>query len=320
VSAPQDRPFKVGVLAWPQATDWASLVEVGRRADQAGHDSLWTWDHLYAIVGPPEQPIFEGWSTLMGWAAATERVELGLMVGAVPFRNPGVVAKMAVTLDHASNGRAWLGIGGAWFGREHEAYGIDFGASPGTRLGWLDEACAAWTAWFRGESYSSPAGGHYRFADAVVRPFPVRDRLPIMIGGKGRTKTLRTVAKYAEGWNVNEPVEVMAELVEVLDAHCADVGRDPAEIEKTVGPAVVIRDSHAEAERVYMAMLAHNQTRPGRRVGPDDVWLGPPEEVADRWRPHAELGFRHLIAELPSPFDHETVERLVEVRDLLAKG
>jgi alkanesulfonate monooxygenase SsuD/methylene tetrahydromethanopterin reductase-like flavin-dependent oxidoreductase (luciferase family) len=314
------RPFRVGILAWPQATDWTSLLEIGRRADQAGHDSLWTWDHLYAIVGPPEQPIYEGWSTLMGWAGVTRRVELGLMVGALPFRNPGVVAKMAVTLDHASAGRAWLGIGGAWFAREHEAYGIDFGRSPGERLAWLDEACAAWTAWFRGESYTSPPGGHYQFVDAVVRPFPVADHLPIMIGGTGRTKTLRTIAQYADGWNANRSVEEMRELVGVLEAHCADVGRDPSEIEKTIGPAVIIRDTVEEAERVYRAALAHNSTHPGRRVGSDDVWLGSPEQVAERWRPHAELGFRHLIAEIPSPFDHETVERLVEVRDLLAKG
>ncbi|HKY89259.1 MAG TPA: LLM class flavin-dependent oxidoreductase, partial [Candidatus Limnocylindrales bacterium] len=162
-------PFKIGLLPWPQATDWASLLDVGRRIDRAGYDSLWTWDHLYAIVGPPDQPIFEGWTTLAGWAGATERVEIGLQVGAIPFRNPGVVAKMAVTLDHLSRGRTWLGVGGAWFQREHEAYGIDFGERVGQRLDWMDEACAAWSAWFAGESYTSPPGAHYRFRDAVVR-------------------------------------------------------------------------------------------------------------------------------------------------------
>jgi alkanesulfonate monooxygenase SsuD/methylene tetrahydromethanopterin reductase-like flavin-dependent oxidoreductase (luciferase family) len=309
--------FKVGILAWPQATDWASLVEVGRRIDQAGYDSLWTWDHLYAIVGPPEQPIFEGWSTLMAWAMVTERVELGLQVGAIPFRNPGVVAKTAVTLDHASGGRAWLGVGGAWFAREHEAYDIYFGEWVGQRLDWMDEACAAYRAWFSGEAYTSPPGGHYDFRDAVVLPFPVRERLPIMIGGAGRKKTLRTVAKYADGWNANETPETMAELVDVLANHCADVGRDPAEIERTFGPAVIIRDDPKEAARVYEAALAHNQARPGERLDPKQVWLGPPDLIAERCRPVVELGFSHLIAELPSPFDLETVERLVEVRDLI---
>ena len=312
--------LKIGILAWPQAIDWASFLDVGRRIDQAGYDSLWTWDHLYAIVGPPEQPIFEGWSTLMAWALATQHVELGLQVGAVPFRNPGVVAKAAITLDHASGGRAWLGIGGAWFAREHEAYGIDFGERVGQRLDWLEEACAAYRAWFAGERYTSPPGSHYEFRDAVVRPFPVRDRLPIMIGGSGRKKTLRTVARYADGWNTHHAPEEMAELVDVLEQHCAEVGRDPSEIERTFGPSIIVRDEPEEALRVYQAALAHNGARPGHRLGPDDAWLGPPDLIAERCRPYLELGFRHLIAELPTPFDLETVERLVEVRDLLANA
>jgi len=311
-------PFKIGLLPWPQATDWASLLDVGRRIDRAGYDSLWTWDHLYAIVGPPDQPIFEGWTTLAGWAGATERVEIGLQVGAIPFRNPGVVAKMAVTLDHLSRGRTWLGVGGAWFQREHEAYGIDFGERVGQRLDWMDEACAAWKAWFAGESYTSPPGAHYRFRDAVVRPFPVRGRLPLMVGGSGRKKTLRTVARYADGWNTVEPVDVMGELVDVLAAHCADAGRDPSEIEKTFGPVVIIRDEPREARRVLDAALAHNQADPTERQEPWEAWCGPPEEIAARCRPYLDLGFRHLIAELPAPFDLETVERLVEVRDLLS--
>lgn len=310
--------FKVGVLPWPQASDWDSLLEVGRRVERAGLDSLWTWDHLYAIVGDSEQPIFEGWTTLAAWAASTERVEIGLQVGAMPFRNPGVVAKIAVTLDHLSHGRAWLGIGGAWFEREHEAYGIDFGRSVGQRLDWMDEACAAWTAWFQGERYTSPPGGRFDFRDAVVRPFPVRGRLPIMIGGSGRRKTLRTVAKYADGWNSSDPIAEMVETVAVLEQHCADVGRDPAEIERTFDPIVIIRDDPRQARQVLDKMLAHNRAAPGERRAPDDAWCGPPEQIAEQMRSYVDLGFRHLIVEMPAPYDLETVERLVEVRDLLA--
>src|SRR4051794_16602374 len=123
--------IKLGVLLWPQTADWASIRDAAIRADEVGLDSLWTWDHLMAIVGPWEQPILEGWLTLAGWAAVTKRATVGLMVGANTFRNPGLTAKLATTLDHISEGRAVLGIGGAWFEREHDAYGIDFGRSPG---------------------------------------------------------------------------------------------------------------------------------------------------------------------------------------------
>ena len=127
-----DGGVKLGALIWPQYTDWPSLEEIGARADELGFDSLWTWDHLYPIVGSPRGPIFEGYLTLAGWAPRTRRATLGLMVGANTFRNPALTVKLATTLDHMSDGRAVLGIGGAWFETEHTAYGIDFGTGfPG---------------------------------------------------------------------------------------------------------------------------------------------------------------------------------------------
>src|SRR3712207_6467586 len=123
--------LKLGILAWPQYTDWESLERVGARVDELGYDSLWTWDHLYPIVGDPNGPIFEGWLTLAAWAHVTKRAPLGLMVGTNAFRNPALTAKMATTLDHISRGRAVLGIGGAWFETEHVAYGLDFGSGFG---------------------------------------------------------------------------------------------------------------------------------------------------------------------------------------------
>jgi alkanesulfonate monooxygenase SsuD/methylene tetrahydromethanopterin reductase-like flavin-dependent oxidoreductase (luciferase family) len=131
---------KIGALCWNQYTDWPSLLEAGVRADRLGYDSLWTWDHLYPIIGDSRGPIFEGWLTLAAWAQATERVRIGLMVGANTMRNPTLVAKMATTLDHISNGRAVLGIGGAWFEEEHEDFGIEFGSGFPERLRWLGEA------------------------------------------------------------------------------------------------------------------------------------------------------------------------------------
>ena len=134
---------RFGLQIWSQQTDWPSLREAAHAADAAGWDSIWTWDHLLAIFGPWEQPIFEGWMTLAGLAPVTKRLRLGLMVGANTFRNPGITAKLASTLDHVSNGRAVLGIGGAWFEREHDAFGIPFGDTPGWRLDRLDESVDA---------------------------------------------------------------------------------------------------------------------------------------------------------------------------------
>ena len=136
---------KLGVLLWPQTDSWPALRDAALRAEAAGVDSIWTWDHLMAIVGPWEQPILEGWSTLTALAAVTTRPTLGLMVGANTFRNPGLTAKLATTLDHVSGGRAVLGIGGAWFQREHNAYGFDetWGSGFGERLDRLDEAVIA---------------------------------------------------------------------------------------------------------------------------------------------------------------------------------
>src|SRR3954467_6269722 len=132
---------KLGTLLWPQSDSWAAIRDAALRAERAGVDSLWTWDHLNAIVGPWEQPIFEGWAMLAGLAAVTTKPTLGLMVGANTFRNPGLTAKLATPLDHISDGRAILGIGGAWFEREHEAFGFEtWGSGFGERLDRLPEA------------------------------------------------------------------------------------------------------------------------------------------------------------------------------------
>src|SRR6185295_1250384 len=160
--------IRVGALLWPQTESWPALRDAAIRADKAGLDCLWTWDHLMAIVGPFEQPILEGWTTLAALAALTSHPTLGLMVGANTFRNPGLTAKLATTLDQISGGRAILGIGGAWFGREHEGYGIDFGSGFGERLDRLDEAVMLIRRLLDGERIADHAGRFYTMRDALV--------------------------------------------------------------------------------------------------------------------------------------------------------
>jgi len=313
-------PVRVGALIWPQQTDWAKLGQAARLADRVGIDSLWTWDHLHAIVGDPLQPIFEGWTTLAAWAAQTERITLGLMVGANTFRSPGLTLKSAVTMDHISGGRAWLGLGGAWFEYEHTAHGIDFGSGFGQRLDWFDEAVAAISSLLAGHSVTSPDDGRYAFKDLEHQPLPYRGerKLPIMIGGGGEKKTLRTVARYAQGWNVGGSHEVLRHKVDVLERHCEAVGRDPLEIEYTFVRFLVLRDDRAEAKRVLREALDDNGS--SHEIDAEIDFLGNEEQVAAQWRRYLELGFTHVVVDFPSPVDQETMERLPRLREIVAAG
>ncbi|HEX6129364.1 MAG TPA: TIGR03560 family F420-dependent LLM class oxidoreductase [Candidatus Limnocylindria bacterium] len=309
-------PIKLGALAWNQYTTWEDLRQAGVRADGLGYDDIWTWDHLYPIVGSHEGPILEGWMTLAAWAEATSRARIGLMVGANTFRNPALVAKMATTLDHISGGRAILGIGGAWFETEHRAYGFEFGASPGERLRWLEEAARIMRGMIDGET---PSGNDF-YATHEVRndPPPVQARMPLLIGGGGERKTLRIVARYADACNVGGGFDNVKHKDEVLRRHCEEVGRDESEIERTVGMGVcIIRDDPDEAQRTMERIFAgHGGAKPWR-----NQLVGTPEQVADGMRPFLEIGFRHFIIGFPAPFDGESMERLVrEVKPMLDAG
>ncbi len=308
--------IRFGAQLWSQASDWPNLREAALAAEAAGWDSIWTWDHLLAIQGPWQQPIFEGWLTLAAWAALTSRARVGLMVGANTFRNPGLTAKLATTLDHVSGGRAVLGLGGAWFEREHEALGIDFGSGFGERLDRLDEAVMLLRRLLDGERISYE-GRFYRLADALCEPRPLQPHLPILIGGSGPRKTLRTVAHRADAWNTSGTVEEVARRVEILRAHCASAGRPFEAIELTVSFPIVLRDQRIAAQAALQRLLEHNGMRAFEGV---PVLAGSPAEVADRIRPYLELGFGTIIARLPAPYDRETIERMGEVRHLLEAG
>jgi alkanesulfonate monooxygenase SsuD/methylene tetrahydromethanopterin reductase-like flavin-dependent oxidoreductase (luciferase family) len=307
--------IRIGALCWNQYTDWPNLLQAGIRADQLGYHSLWTWDHLYPIVGSHEGPIFEGWLTLAAWAQATRRIRIGLMVGANTFREPALTAKMATTLDHISNGRAILGIGGAWFETEHEAFGLPFGDGFPERLRWLGEALPIMRGILHGEH---PTATGPRYAARAVRndPPPIQERLPLLIGGGGEQVTLKLVARYGDANNVGGGIDNVRRKDAILVRHCEAIGRDPAEIERTTGlGTVIIRDSRAEAERVQRDMF----TRNGKARLWSDQPIGTPEDVAAILEPFLEIGYRHLIAGFPSPYDEESMTRLMtEVRPMLA--
>ena len=305
--------LRLGANCWNQYTTWDDLLAAGQRAERLGFDDLWTWDHLYPIVGSSEGPILEGWLLLAAWAASTERIRLGLMVGANPFRNPALVAKMATTLDHISHGRAILGIGAAWFEEEHEAFGLDFGSGPPERLRWLAEALPVMRGMLHGEEPSA-TGPHYAAKAVRNLPAPVQERLPLLVGGGGEHVTLKLVAKYADMNNVGGTAENIARKEAILVRHCEAIGRDPAEIERTCGMgAVVIRDSREEARRVFLEIFARNgEARPW-----ENQPVGTPEDVAAYVAERRAIGYHHLIAGFPSPHDEESMTRLAgEVRTI----
>lgn len=304
--------LRLGVAPWSQCTDWPSMLAVARRADALGYEHLWTADHLLADWGDPGQPVFEGWMTLAAWAPVTERVRLGLLVSANTLRNPGLVAKMVTTLDHASGGRAILGLGSGWFEPEHRAHGLDFGRGFGERLDWLDEAAGIVRRLLDGEEVSH-ASARYQFDRARHAPPPLQAHLPILVGGVGERRTLRIVARHADMWNAIGTVEELARKDEVLRQHCAAVGRDEAEIERTLDIKVLIRDDEAEARRAWEALMRHNRVE---HFG-EPLLLGPPEWIAEALRRYRAIGFHTVVVELPAPYDLETVERLIgEVRPL----
>jgi alkanesulfonate monooxygenase SsuD/methylene tetrahydromethanopterin reductase-like flavin-dependent oxidoreductase (luciferase family) len=308
--------MKFGAQLWSQQTNWATFRDSALAAEAAGWDSVWTWDHLMAIFGPWEQPILEGWSVLCALGPITKRVKLGLMVGANTFRNPGLTAKQAITLDHVSSGRAVLGIGGAWMEREHEAYGLPFGAGFGERLDRLDEAVGLMRRLFDGERFSHQ-GSAYTFTDALANPRPVQDHLPILVGGSGPKKTLRTVALRADAWNTSGWVDEVRGKLDKLEEHCADVGRDPRTIELTISFPIIIRDTKEAAEAAFGELMRINSAE---NAGNVPHLFGPPSYVADEIQPFRDMGFETVICRMPAPHDQETLERMGEVNVALGDG
>lgn len=216
----------------PQHTTWADMLAVWKEADDIEvFESGWTFDHFYPIYSDPTGPCLEGWVTLSALAQATNRLRLGVLVTGNVYRHPAVLANMAATLDVVSGGRLELGLGAGWNEEECAAYGIDL--PPLTeRFDRFDEACKVVLGLLSNETTDFD-GRYYRLTSARCEPKPVqRPHPPLCIGGGGERRTLRTAARWAQHWNVpGGGVEVFKQKRDVLHAHCADLGRDPAEIE-----------------------------------------------------------------------------------------
>lgn len=251
--------YKVGVQLHPQHTTYASYAEAVQRAEALGVDSIWNWDHFYPLYGDKDGSHFEGWTLLTAMAALTTRAEIGCLVTCNSYRNPALLTHMAKTVDHISGGRLILGIGAGWFERDYVEYGYTFGTA-GSRLRALGAALPV-----------------IKRRMALEVPPPLRSPLPILIGGGGEKVTLKLTAQHADLWNGFGPPQTWAHKNRVLDTWCAEVGRDPAAIERTVSVSAEDVNTHLDA--------------------------------------YAEAGATHMILGMGEPWDFALVERLVRWRD-----
>jgi probable F420-dependent oxidoreductase len=211
-----NRPVRIGLQLQPQHADYSSIRDTVRRAEDIGVDIIFNWDHFFPLYGEPDGEHFECWTMLGAWAQQTSRVEFGALVSCNSYRNPELLADMARTVDHISDGRLVLGIGSGWFERDYDEYGYQFGTAGGR----LDELA---TALPRIESRWSK-----------LNPAPTR-KIPVLIGGGGEKKTLRMVARHADIWHSFSDLDTFQRKIGILRGHCADAERDPSEIELSVG-------------------------------------------------------------------------------------
>lgn len=210
------RAIRIALQLQQQHAEYAAIRETVTAAEELGADIVFNWDHFFPLSGDADGKHFECWTMLGAWAEQTSRVEIGALVTCNSYRNPDLLADMARTVDHMSGGRLILGIGSGWFQKDYDEYGYEF-ATAGRRLDQLAQDLPRVEArWER------------------LNPPPTR-KIPVLIGGGGERKTLRLVARHADIWHSFSDVGTLRRKSEILAAHCADVGRDPAEIERSVG-------------------------------------------------------------------------------------
>jgi F420-dependent oxidoreductase-like protein len=295
--------IRFGVHSGPQNTSFNDYRELWLRCEELGYDWVSDFDHFLPIYSDPAGPQFEGLTLLSAMAAHTGRVRCGMLVLGVTYRHPAVVANMAATIDHVSGGRLELGMGAAWFELEHDQYGIPF-PPIGVRMDMLDEACRIIRSLWTNET-TTFVGKHYRLEDARLEPKPLQERLPLVIGGSGERRTLRIVAEHGDIWNTfYGDLDHYRHLLDVLARHCADVGRDPADVRKSLTfRAILDEDERAAQERVREIYGGP----PPERLR-NMMVVGTPEQCVERLRRYVDLGVGDFLLGSLAPVDWPTIE------------
>ena len=280
-------------------------------AEESGFDSVWVMDHLHqiSVVGPETDPMLEGYTLLAGLAARTRRVGLGTMVTGVTYRNPALLAKVVTTLDVISAGRAILGLGAAWNEDEHAAYGYDF-PPVAERFERLEDALRICRAMFSADPAPTYSGRRHSVAGAINNPKPIRGRIPILIGGSGERRTLRLVAEYADACNLFGDLDTIRHKLDVLERHCADTGRDPAEITKTKLASLIVGRTTEEARAA--AEQASRSRGEFSAAFLASAIVGDADAIGEQVAAHRAAGLDGLIVNLPLFADPDQVPQAGE--------
>ncbi|MCH7477317.1 MAG: TIGR03560 family F420-dependent LLM class oxidoreductase [SAR324 cluster bacterium] len=297
---------KFGLQSALQDTPMADMQRLWRRADEAGFYWISVWDHLYAAGSEgPKTGCFEGVSAMTALATATSKARVGCLLFCNPFRNPGLLARAAVTIDHISNGRVELGMGAGWKQDEFDDYGYSFG-TLGERLDRLEEALQIVRSLLREDS-TTFKGKYYQLEGARCFPKPVQEKLRIWVGGVGQRRTPRMAAQYADGFNIPflSPAETR-DRYQRLNQHCEKAGRNPAEIERSVNLEFHMGTDQASADRIRKALEAAGHPRM------EGSLTGTSREVVERLGEYVEAGVEGINIAMRPPVNFEAIEAFIE--------
>lgn len=317
--------YQIPLFTYPDVAPdglFGRVIDQAVTAEESGFDSVWVMDHLWQLpmLGAPELEMLESYTTLGALGARTTTANLGTLVTGVTYRNPALLAKIVTTLDVISGGRALCGIGAAWFEAEHIGLGFDFPPLK-VRFEMLEEALVILRAMFRGER-PTVDGPHYRVADAINSPAPLRPGgPPIMVGGSGEKKTLPLGARYADAVNLSAGGDELARKIEVIETSLADAGRSRDDLNISWLCTVVLDDTADGAEARFVDMLATRGMDPAMLDDPASrtmltsrIMVGDADGVVDQLRSHVANGLDGIIVNLPADAgDPGAVARAAEV-------
>ena len=311
--------WRLDLVGIDRSEHWPTMLEVARALESSGYESAWVFDHFHTVPIATQEASYEAWTLMAALAATTDTVRLGQMCTSNSYRSPSYLAKIAADIDVISNGRLEMGIGAGWYEEEYVGYGYEF-PKPSIRIGRLEEGVEImrrmWT-----EEVVAYEGTYYQLEGAISNPKPVQGSIPMWIAGGGEQLTLRVAAKYADYTNFGLQLDKFVHKSSVLEAHCADVGRDFDDITRSAmftmlidEDASVVAGKLDEYEAKLTDLVGEEWAQRSRGSIEENGVLGTPEQVVEQLRPWQDAGMGYIIAYFPDAgYDRTSI-------DLLAKA